>query len=91
MPQTQELFPLLVRTFELLRVHQEVAFKATLAATAAVEALKETNPEFAEAYDRHFWELKQGALGAENNTAIRMIDELKQQLRNLELPPGASA
>ena len=29
-----------------------------------MDALKDTNPQFATAYDRHYWELKQGKLHA---------------------------
>jgi hypothetical protein len=79
----QDLHQLLARTFEMLRMHQEALFKANLATTALVDALKDTNPQFAAAYDRHFWELKQGKLGEENATAVRILDELKRQLRDL--------
>ena len=77
---------LLLRIFELLRMHQEALFKANLSVAAAVEALKETDPQFAEAYDRRFWELKQGQLGEENSTAVRIIDQIKRELR----PPQAT-
>ena len=78
---------LLVRIFELLRMHQDALFKANLSVAAAVEALKESDPAFAEAYDRHFWELKQGRLGEEHSTAVRIIDQLKRELR----PPHATS
>ena len=77
---------LLVRIFELLRMHQEALFKANLSVAAAVEALKETDAQFAESYDKHFWELKQGRLGEENSTAVRIIDSIKRELR----PPQAT-
>ncbi|MGI9101103.1 MAG: hypothetical protein ACR2IF_01545 [Terriglobales bacterium] len=89
MSETQELGHVLVRAFEMLRMHQESMFKATLATTAAVEALKETNPEFAAAYDKHYWELKQGRLGEENNVASRIIDEIKRELRTVAAAQGA--
>jgi hypothetical protein len=76
----------LVRIFELLRMHQDALFKANLSIAAAVEALKESDGAFGEAYDRHFWELKQGRLGEENATAMRIIDQLKRELR----PPHAA-
>jgi hypothetical protein len=72
---------LLVRAFEMLRMHQEALFKANLAVTAAVEALKESDAQFAEAYERHYWEMKQGRLGDEHATAVRILDQLKQQMR----------
>jgi hypothetical protein len=78
---------LLLRIFELLRMHQEALFRANLSIGAAVEALKESDAQFAEAYDRHFWELKQGRLGEENATAVRLIDQIKRDLR----PPQASS
>ena len=81
MSETQDVEHLLVRIFELLRMHQEALFKANLAVSSAVEALKEFDPQFAEAYDRHFWELKQGQLGEEHATASRIIDQLKRELR----------
>ena len=77
---------LLIRIFELLRMHQEALFKANLSVNAAVEALKVGDSSFAEAYDKSFWELKQGRLGEENATAVRMIDQLKRELR----PPHAT-
>ncbi len=73
---------LLVRAFEMLRMHQEALFRANLAVSAAVEALKEEDPRFEEAYEKHFWELKQGRLGEENAIAVRMIDHLKAHLRD---------
>ena len=85
MPENQE--NLLVRIFELLRMHQEALFKANLSIAAAVEALKESDPQFAEAYDRAYWNLKQGRLGEENSTAVRLIDQIKRELR----PPQASS
>ena len=72
---------LFVRVLEMLRMHQEALFKANLSVHAAVEALKEFDPQFAEAYERHFWDLKQGQLGEENSTAVRIIDQLKRDLR----------
>ncbi len=87
MSEHHDLEQLLVRVFELLRMHQEELFKANLSAAAAIAALKETDAQFAEAYDRHFWELKQGRLGEENATAVRLIDGIKRELR----PPQASS
>ena len=87
MSEQHDLEQLLVRVFELLRMHQEALFKANLSIAAAVEAMKETDAQFAEAYDRHFWELKQGRLGEENSTAVRIIDQIKRELR----PPQASS
>jgi hypothetical protein len=78
---------MMVRIFELLRMHQEAMFKANLSVAAAVEALKESDPQFAESYDKHFWELKQGRLGEENSTAVRIIDQIKRELR----PPQATS
>jgi hypothetical protein len=79
--ETHDSDHLLVRIFELLRMHQEALFKANLSIAAAVEAIKESDPQFAEAYDRHYWELKQGRLGEENSTAVRIIDQIKRELR----------
>ncbi len=76
----QDLHQLLARAFEMLRMHQEGLFKATLATTALVNALKDGDPQFAAAYDRHYWDLKQGKLGEENAAAARMIDEIKREL-----------
>lgn len=87
MSETHDVEQLLVRVFELLRMHQDALFKANLSVAAAVEALKEGDPAFAESYEKHFWELKQGRLGEEHATAIRMIDQLKRELR----PPHASS
>lgn len=87
MSESQDLDHLLVRIFELLRMHQDALFKANLSVAAAVEALKEGDTAFAEAYDRHFWELKQGRLGEEHSTAVRIIDQLKRELR----PPHATS
>lgn len=81
MSEPRDVDQLLIRVFEMLRMHQESLFKANLAINAAVEALKETDPNFAESYDRHYWELKQGRLGEENSTAVRIIDQLKRELR----------
>ena len=85
MSENQE--QMMVRIFELLRMHQEAMFKANLSVAAAVEALKESDPQFAESYDKHFWELKQGRLGEENSTAVRIIDQIKRELR----PPQATS
>lgn len=87
MSDTHDLEQLLVRIFELLRMHQEALFKANLSVAATIEAMKETDAQFAEAYDRHFWELKQGRLGEENSTAVRIIDQIKRELR----PPQATS
>ena len=87
MPDNHDIEQLLVRIFEMLRMHQEALFKANLSVGAAVEALKETDAQFAESYDRHFWELKQGRLGEENSTAVRVIDQIKRELR----PPQATS
>ena len=87
MSETHDTEHLLIRIFELLRMHQEALFKANLSVAAAVEALKESDPTFAEAYERHFWELKQGRLGEENSTAVRIIDQIKRELR----PPQATS
>ncbi len=84
MSETQDVGQVLVRTIEMLRMHQEVLFRTNLATTAAVEALKATNPAFAAAYDKQFWELKQGRLGEENATAVRIIDEIKRALHNAQ-------
>jgi len=86
-PEPHDVEQLLIRVFELLRMHQESLFKANLAVNAAVEAMKETDAQFAESYDRHYWELKQGRLGEENSTAVRIIDQLKRELR----PPQATS
>lgn len=86
MSDSNELEQLLVRVFELLRMHQDALFKANLSVAAAIEAMKEGDPGFAEAYERKFWELKQGRLGEENATAMRIIDQLKHELR----PPHAT-
>jgi len=88
--ETHDVEQLLVRIFELLRMHQEALFKANLSVSSAVEALKEFDPQFTEAYDRHFWELKQGQLGEENSTAVRIIDQIKRDLRPPHAP-GAGA
>ncbi len=80
MSESQDVGQVLVRAIEMLRMHQEVLFKTNLAVTAAVEALKVTDPAFASDYDKQFWELKQGRLGEENATAVRMIDEIKRAL-----------
>ncbi len=82
----QDIDQMMVRIFELLRMHQEAVFKANLSIEAAVEALKESDPQFAEAYERRFWDLKQGRLGEENSTAVRLIDQIKRELR----PPHAA-
>ena len=68
-------------------MHQEALFKANLSIAAAVEALKEGDATFTESYDRHYWELKQGRLGEENSTAVRIIDQIKRELR----PPQATS
>ena len=81
MSDEHNLEQLMLRIFELIRMHQEALFKANLSIAAAVEALKESNPQFAESYEKHFWELKQGLLGEENSTAVRMIDQIKRDLR----------
>ena len=82
MSESQDMLHALARAFEMLRAHQDTLFKTTLSAMALVNALKETNPALATAYDRQFWELKQGALGEQNNVAVRMIDEITRQLRS---------
>jgi hypothetical protein len=82
--ETVDTNQLLVRIFEMLRMHQEAIFKASIEATAAVEALKESDPQFAEAYDRHFWAMKQGQLGEENAIAVRIIDQIKRQMRHTQ-------
>ncbi len=87
MSENHDMEHMLVRIFELLRMHQDALFKANLSVSAAVEALKESDPQFAEAYDKHFWELKQGRLGEENSTAVRIIDQIKRELR----PPQATS
>ena len=87
MAETRDMEQLLVRVIEMLRMHQESLFQTSLAVNAAVEALKETDPGFADTYERHYWELKQGRLGEENSTAVRMIDQLKRELK----PPQASS
>ena len=86
MPETHDTENLLVRIFELLRMHQEALFKANLSVAATVEALKESDAGFAEAYDKAYWNLKQGRLGEENSTAVRIIDQIKRELR----PPQAT-
>ena len=86
MSENHDLGHLLVRIFELLRMHQEALFKANCSIAATVEALKESDAQFAESYDKHFWELKQGRLGEENSTAVRIIDQIKRELR----PPQAT-
>lgn len=89
MSESQELGQVLVRAFELLRMHQESLFKAKLATTAMTEALKESDPKFAAAYDRHYWELKQGRLGEENALAVRIIEDIKRQLHAAAHGQGA--
>jgi hypothetical protein len=89
--ETHDVEHLLVRIFELLRMHQEALFKANLSVSSAVEALKEFDPQFAEAYDRHFWELKQGRLGEENSTAVRIIDQIKRELRPPHAPSAGAS
>lgn len=81
MSEAHDVDQLLIRVLELLRMHQESLFKVSLEVNAALEALKEGDSGFAESYDRHFWELKQGRLGEENSTAVRIIDQLKRELR----------
>lgn len=81
MSETHDIEHLLIRIFELLRMHQDALFKANLSIAAAVEALKESDAAFADAYEKYFWELKQGRLGEENSTAVRIIDQLKRELR----------
>ena len=90
MSETHDVEHLLVRIFELLRMHQEALFKANLSVASAVEALKEFDPQFAEAYDRHFWNLKQGRLGEENSTAVRIIDQIKRDLRPPQAPSAGA-
>jgi hypothetical protein len=80
-PESHDVEQLLIRVIEMLRMHQESLFKVSLEVNAAVEALKEGDAHFAESYDRHYWEAKQGRLGEENSTAVRMIDQLKRELR----------
>ncbi len=87
MSETHDTEQWLVRIFEMLRMHQEAVFKANLSIAAAVETLKESDTAFGEAYDRHFWELKQGRMGDDNATAVRIIDQLKRELR----PPQATS
>jgi hypothetical protein len=82
--ESEDIGQLLVRALDLLRMHQETLFKNNLATTAAVEALRQTNPAFAAAYDKQFWELKQGRMGEDNATAVRMIDEIKRTLHNAQ-------
>ncbi|MGH9522614.1 MAG: hypothetical protein ACRD3E_08790 [Terriglobales bacterium] len=86
MSDTHDVEQLLVKIFELLRMQQDALFKANLSVAAAVEALKEGDTAFADSYDKHFWELKQGRLGEEHSTAVRIIDQLKRELR----PPHAT-
>lgn len=81
MSDTHDVEHLLIRVLEMLRMHQESLFKVSLEVNSAVEALKESDASFAEVYDRHYWELKQGRLGEENSTAVRIIDQLKRELR----------
>ena len=83
---THDTEQLLVRIFEMLRMHQEALFKANLSIAAAVEALKDSDAGFSEAYDKAYWNLKQGRLGEENSTAVRIIDQIKRELR----PPQAA-
>jgi hypothetical protein len=87
--ESQDLGQVLVRAFELLRMHQESLFKAKLATTAMTEALKESDPKFAAAYDRHYWELKQGRLGEENAVAARAIEDIKRRLQEAAQAQGA--
>ena len=82
MSDTFDLAQLLVRAFEMLRMHQENLLKNTLATTALVNALKESNPTFAAAYDKQYWELKQGPLGEQNAVAVRVIDEITRKLKD---------
>ena len=91
MADQHDLDQLFIRIFEMLRMHQESLFKTNLAVNAAVDALKEFDPQFAEAYERHFWDLKQGRLGEENSTAVRMIDQLKRELRGVTQASSAGA
>lgn len=82
MSENQDLQDLLTRIFDVLRAHQESLFKSNVAIFAAIEALKEQDPEFAESFDRHFWEAKQGSLGEENAAAARMIEAIRQHLKH---------
>ncbi|HEU5453828.1 MAG TPA: hypothetical protein VFU76_17650 [Terriglobales bacterium] len=82
MTDNQDLHDLFTRIFDVLRAHQESLFKSNLAIHAAVEALKEQDAEFAESYERHFWEAKQGQLGEENAIAARVIEAIRQQLKH---------
>lgn len=86
MSETHDIEQMLIKIFELLRMHQDALFKANLSIAAAVEALKDSDSAFAESYEKYFWELKQGHLGEENSTAVRIIDQLKRELR----PPHAT-
>lgn len=81
MSENQDLHDLLTRIFDVLRAHQESLFKTNLAVHAAVETLKENDPDFAESYERHFWEAKQGMLGEENAVAARVIEAIRHQLK----------
>src|SRR5689334_5002935 len=77
---SEDVAQLLIRTCEMLRAHQETVFKSTLATLAVVQALKEKDPAFADLYDHHFWELKQGKMGEEHVAAVRTIEEMKRKL-----------
>ncbi len=89
MSESQDLGEVLVRAIEVLRRHQDSIFQAKLATNALVDALKESDPKFAAAYDRHYWELKQGRLGEENAVAVRIIEEIKRQLQENAQAHGA--
>ena len=91
MSDTQDLHDLLARVLYVLRAHQEAMFQNTLAIHACVEALKESDSTFADAYDRHYWEAKQGKIGEENATANRMIENIRQQLKQSEHEESAKA
>ncbi len=80
MRESQDVGQLLVRTLEMLRVQQEALFRNSIAVAAVVESLKTANPAFAAAYDKQYWELKQGRLGEENSTAVKIIEEIKREL-----------
>ena len=82
MSETRDLHDLLTRTFDLLRAHQENLFRVNAAIHALVEALKENDTAFAESFDRHFWEAKQGKLGEENAIAARVIEDIRHYLKH---------
>lgn len=91
MSENQEVHDLLGRLLHVMRAQQEALFKNNLAIYAAVEALKEIDADFNEAYERHYWEAKQGSIGDENASANRLIETIRQQIKQHEHQEAARA